>query len=721
MDPHFVASINELKKYKSSVRNNEGKYPMWNENFIFPVDESDEDLTIELFHGKETLGFAEIKLKSLPQNKEVYEELSIKYKFQSNGKLKVRYVLETPQFNSNVDVRQQQTFNQNLSHNSGGGIKIGGNNSGNHGSNIYPPINDNLNNNINTNTNNNYNLNNNNQFNNNSNQFHNNNPNSFGQNSNTNYNQLYTNNNNISWNNSQNLNNNSTGQGQNQWGGLNPIPNNNVNDLHKTYTNNQGFNQPLNNNSQGYNQPPNNFHNQGFNQPPYNYNNQGFNQPLNNNSQGFNQPLNNNSQGFNQPLNNNSQGFNQQPNNFNNQGFNQPLNNNSQGFNQPPNNFNNQGFNQPLNNNSNHFNNNSQNQNQWSTGTNNQPFNNNWSTGNNNSSNQFNTQTSGISPEFANKHKCVYTQNNYNFVEDSFFKISSDNQLVPKHNVNSETLNTPWWRSLTYPKNPVFFSHGGTQMYCFDIEKKKWVKLNNNTNQFFPKYHRITELPDSSFLMSGGEVNNGTVTNSFHYFNQNFIPKENMNFARKAHGHIYCKGFVYVFGGFDNNGTIASSERYDMNHGGWTNLSNMIVPKAYVSCCRFSEEYIFLIGGFSSQDNDGIMEQESIDRYDIKNNTFCTFKVKLPIASYGFACCMISNDEVLICGGFNNRTGKSSKVFVADLGKAFIKNLPDLPTPGWTVQPVYYNEGSFHMLLKGEEVPDEGLPDVVIYNTMIGL
>ena len=82
---------------------------------------------------------------------------------------------------------------------------------------------------------------------------------------------------------------------------------------------------------------------------------------------------------------------------------------------------------------------------------------------------------------------------------------------------------------------------------------------------------------------------------------------------------------------------------------------------------------------------------------------------------------MISNDEVLICGGFNNREGNSKKVFVCDLGKAFIKNLPDLPTAGWTVMPIYYNNGSFHMLFQGEETTDEGIPDLVIYNTTIGL
>lgn len=221
--------------------------------------------------------------------------------------------------------------------------------------------------------------------------------------------------------------------------------------------------------------------------------------------------------------------------------------------------------------------------------------------------------------------------------------------------------------------------------------------------------------------MSGGEVNGSTVTNSFHYTNFNFTPKENMYYARKAHGHIYCKGYVYVFGGFDNFGSINNCERYDMNKGGWTSIANMLVPKAYATCCRFSEEYIFLIGGFSTQDMDGTKEQEIIDRYDIKNNIFCTFKVKLPVASYGFACCMISNDEVLICGGYNSKYGDLQTVFVADLGKAVIKNLTNLPSAGWTTMPIYYYNGSFHMFFEGEETIGDGLPDMICYNTTLGL
>ena len=125
MDPYFVAKLSEDKTYKSSVRNNEGKYPMWNEGFSFDINGEDE-LVIEIYHEKETLGYAELKINSLPFNKEINDEIGIKYKFQSNGKLKIKYTLEKPQSQQTQPTNFSSFSNNNES--SEGGIKM--NNSG---------------------------------------------------------------------------------------------------------------------------------------------------------------------------------------------------------------------------------------------------------------------------------------------------------------------------------------------------------------------------------------------------------------------------------------------------------------------------------------------------------------------------------------------------------------------------------------------------------------
>jgi hypothetical protein len=51
MDPQFIATLSSTKVYKSSIKMNEGKYPMWNETFTFNV-QGETMLTIDILHEK---------------------------------------------------------------------------------------------------------------------------------------------------------------------------------------------------------------------------------------------------------------------------------------------------------------------------------------------------------------------------------------------------------------------------------------------------------------------------------------------------------------------------------------------------------------------------------------------------------------------------------------------------------------------------------------------
>lgn len=177
------------------------------------------------------------------------------------------------------------------------------------------------------------------------------------------------------------------------------------------------------------------------------------------------------------------------------------------------------------------------------------------------------------------------------------------------HQMNSNNYsqeNSLWHKSLFSHKNPLFFQNNSSNVYCYDFINNQWIKLNNNQNVFFPKFIRATELPDGSYFLSGGELNGNTMNEACHFLAGNFIQKENMNLARKAHSAIYVKGHIYVFGGFNNSGVTNSVERYDMNNGGWKVLSNLIYSKAYASPLAYGDNYIFLIGGFGNQNVNGV-------------------------------------------------------------------------------------------------------------------
>jgi len=52
MDPFFVASISPHKSYTSSVKDNQGKYPIWNEDCEFQVAKGDNNLIIAVYTGE---------------------------------------------------------------------------------------------------------------------------------------------------------------------------------------------------------------------------------------------------------------------------------------------------------------------------------------------------------------------------------------------------------------------------------------------------------------------------------------------------------------------------------------------------------------------------------------------------------------------------------------------------------------------------------------------
>lgn len=51
MDPQFIATLSSFKVYKSAIRMNEGKFPVWNETFSFEILGEDM-LRIDLLHEK---------------------------------------------------------------------------------------------------------------------------------------------------------------------------------------------------------------------------------------------------------------------------------------------------------------------------------------------------------------------------------------------------------------------------------------------------------------------------------------------------------------------------------------------------------------------------------------------------------------------------------------------------------------------------------------------
>ena len=116
MDPHFVAKTQSGDTYKSKVRKNEGKYPVWNEGAKWEI-KNNKVISFEVFHENKSLGEARIDLSKF-QNETIYDEYpEVIQNGVPNGKLMVKI-----QISGGLQQSKELNINQNISNE--GGIKL---------------------------------------------------------------------------------------------------------------------------------------------------------------------------------------------------------------------------------------------------------------------------------------------------------------------------------------------------------------------------------------------------------------------------------------------------------------------------------------------------------------------------------------------------------------------------------------------------------------------
>ena len=102
-----------------------------------------------------------------------------------------------------------------------------------------------------------------------------------------------------------------------------------------------------------------------------------------------------------------------------------------------------------------------------------------------------------------------------------------------------------------------------------------------------------------------------------------------------------------------------------------------------------------------------------IERFDILCNRFDEFQIKLPYYAYGVAACLVSDSKIFIGGGWSEQHKNFSQSYTIDISNGQINRLSDLSLPGWTILPVYYNNGAVHIFANGEE--NDCFPDHMAY------
>lgn len=140
-------------------------------------------------------------------------------------------------------------------------------------------------------------------------------------------------------------------------------------------------------------------------------------------------------------------------------------------------------------------------------------------------------------------------------------------------------------------------------------------------------------------VIPGGDVFIAGCTNPpsrrafiFKIANRTLVELEEMSIARYAHGMVWYRDWVYVFGGMNVN----KAERFSLVHKLWDQLPNDMNECRYCFCAIPVNNKIYLIGGDSTN---------TIEQFDIQTLTFSYLSITI---DYDSAVAAMTNDKIYI-------------------------------------------------------------------------
>jgi hypothetical protein len=143
----------------------------------------------------------------------------------------------------------------------------------------------------------------------------------------------------------------------------------------------------------------------------------------------------------------------------------------------------------------------------------------------------------------------------------------------------------------------VFFKFNSSEVYQFYYDYMCYESLAIEEPVLVANDIRATELPDSSFLITGGYAKGKFQKTTLHFYSNHYYKKNKMSVSRSNHCSIYHKGFVYCFGGLNNDGALDHCEAFDMNSDEWVPMPPMISGRFNAGCCKFGEGKAYIFGG----------------------------------------------------------------------------------------------------------------------------
>ena len=176
----------------------------------------------------------------------------------------------------------------------------------------------------------------------------------------------------------------------------------------------------------------------------------------------------------------------------------------------------------------------------------------------------------------------------------------------------------------------------------------------NNIGSIKNKLSRYCSQDTFKILLSGGCINhqNGRkisdVTKQIDVKNINNQTTDLLRIKREGHVSVYCRGAVYVFGGFYENKKFQKSvEKYSLTTNKWEIVGEMFDDRRGFDVCRFMNQ-LLIYGGC----DDTLNPFYSCKNFDTKNNKW--YEVARMNKAKVFAASTVYEGRIVVSGGCIN-------------------------------------------------------------------
>jgi hypothetical protein len=155
-----------------------------------------------------------------------------------------------------------------------------------------------------------------------------------------------------------------------------------------------------------------------------------------------------------------------------------------------------------------------------------------------------------------------------------------------------------------------------------------------------------------------------------------------MTIARTKHSMVVVNSTsIYVVGGLNSNGIIASCEEYEISKSAWKKSASLNEQRMRVSLIAIDPKYIYAFGGERNKELNGSKMIESLDTSDKEAKLWT--KVTLTLGTSDWpeirlsGTFQVSSNDIMIFGGYVGKT-EISTTFIFNIPEKVMKKSKDL-------------------------------------------